>query len=76
VDTSRNGRGPAPGGAWCNPPGRGLGTPPTAATGNAEVDAYLWVKHPGQSDGTCNGGPAAGGWWASYALELAVDASF
>jgi endoglucanase len=76
VDTSRNGRGLAPGGAWCNPPGRGLGTPPTAATGNAAVDAYLWVKGPGQSDGTCNGGPSAGSWWASYALELAVNASF
>jgi endoglucanase len=76
VDTSRNGRGPAAGGAWCNPPGRGLGTPPTAGTGNAQVDAYVWVKHPGASDGTCNGGPAAGSWWASYALELAQNASF
>ncbi|HXR28999.1 MAG TPA: glycoside hydrolase family 6 protein [Solirubrobacteraceae bacterium] len=75
VDTSRNGRGPAPGGAWCNPPGRGLGTAPTGATGNPLVDAYLWVKRPGESDGTCNGGPAAGQWWPAYALELAENAA-
>ena len=28
VDTSRNGQGPAPRRAWCNPPGRGLGVLP------------------------------------------------
>jgi len=35
VDTSRNGAGPAPDAElnWCNPSGRALGTPPTAATG-------------------------------------------
>ena len=75
IDTSRNGRGPAAGSAWCNPPGRGLGAAPTAQTGNPLVDAYLWIKHPGESDGTCNGGPAAGQWWARYALELAANAS-
>jgi len=58
-------------GGWCNPPGAGLGIKPTAATGvslsaldsylpgnPALVDAYLWVKTPGQSDGQCD---AAGG---------------
>ncbi|MGD0941396.1 MAG: glycoside hydrolase family 6 protein [Terracidiphilus sp.] len=45
-------------GSWCNPPERGLGTHPTANTGVALLDAYLWVKTPGQSDGTCD---AAGG---------------
>jgi endoglucanase len=75
IDTSRNGRGAAAGGAWCNPPGRGLGAPPTARTGNALVDAYLWIKHPGASDGTCNGGPAAGQWWPQYGLELAENAT-
>jgi endoglucanase len=74
IDTSRNGRGPAPGGIWCNPAGRGLGAAPTAETGNELVDAFLWVKHPGASDGTCNGGPTAGTWWPSQALELAVNA--
>jgi endoglucanase len=76
IDTSRNGKGPAPGNAWCNPPGRGLGTPPTANTGNPLVDAYLWIKDAGESDGTCNGGPNAGTFWTSYALGLASNAVF
>ncbi|MEV8590618.1 glycoside hydrolase family 6 protein [Streptomyces sp. NPDC051180] len=74
VDTSRNGDGPLPGGradAWCNPPGRALGVPPTDRTGDPLVDAYLWIKRPGDSDGQCRGGPAAGTWWPDYALGLA-----
>ncbi|OKK06586.1 endoglucanase [Streptomyces sp. CB03234] len=74
IDTSRNGAGPLPGDgeeAWCNPPGRALGTPPTENTGDERVDAYLWIKRPGESDGTCRGGPAAGTWWPEYALGLA-----
>ncbi|MEV6202049.1 glycoside hydrolase family 6 protein [Streptomyces sp. NPDC051771] len=74
VDTSRNGAGPLPGDraeAWCNPPGRSLGVPPTDRTGDALVDAYLWIKRPGDSDGQCRGGPAAGTWWPEYALGLA-----
>ncbi len=45
-------------GNWCNPPGAGLGLRPTTATGVPLLDAYLWVKTPGQSDGQCD---AAGG---------------
>ncbi|MFJ4845367.1 MULTISPECIES: glycoside hydrolase family 6 protein [unclassified Streptomyces] len=78
IDTSRNGRGPFDGGhdeAWCNPPGRGLGTPPTTDTGSELVDAYLWIKRPGDSDGTCKGGPKAGQWWPEYALGLARRAA-
>lgn len=75
VDTSRNGNGPYTGGSpderWCNPPGRALGDTPTTRTADPLVDAYLWVKRPGESDGTCKGGPKAGQWWASYALTLA-----
>ncbi|MEV0739903.1 glycoside hydrolase family 6 protein [Streptomyces sp. NPDC050549] len=75
IDTSRNGNGPYSGpDAWCNPPGRALGTPPTTRTDNPLLDAYLWIKRPGESDGTCRGGPAAGRWWPSYALELARNA--
>ncbi|MBJ7470154.1 MAG: glycoside hydrolase family 6 protein, partial [Solirubrobacteraceae bacterium] len=70
VDTSRNGNGSAPGGAWCNPAGRALGEQPTLQTGLMGVDAFLWIKRPGESDGTCNGGPPAGQWWADYALGL------
>jgi endoglucanase len=75
VDTSRNGLGPSPSGEWCNPPGRALGQPPTTQTGDPLLDAYLWIKAPGESDGTCNGGPTAGVWWPDYALGLAQRAA-
>jgi endoglucanase len=75
IDTSRNGNGPYEGGnpdeRWCNPPGRALGETPTTKTADPQVDAYLWVKRPGESDGECKGGPKAGQWWADYALKLA-----
>ncbi|MFK4067847.1 glycoside hydrolase family 6 protein [Streptomyces sp. NPDC029674] len=72
IDSSRNGNGPYSGSKpWCNPPGRALGTPPTARTGDPALDAYLWIKRPGESDGTCRGGPKAGQWWPEYALDLA-----
>lgn len=74
IDTSRNGQGPTADYAWCNPPGRGLGRAPTTDLAHSLVDALLWVKPPGESDGECNGGPAAGEWWADYALELAQNA--
>jgi endoglucanase len=45
-------------GNWCNPPHSGLGLRPTADTGVPLLDAYLWVKTPGQSDGQCD---SAGG---------------
>lgn len=75
IDTSRNGRGAPEDGEWCNPKGRGLGAAPTAETGHPLIDAFLWIKRPGESDGACNGGPAAGEWWAEYALSLARLAS-
>jgi endoglucanase len=75
IDTSRNGLGAAPGREWCNPPGRALGHTPSVATGNSLADAFLWVKRPGESDGTCNGGPAAGSWWTPYAVGLADRAT-
>lgn len=74
IDTSRNGQNLTSAGNWCNPRGQRLGTPPTTRTGNALVDAYLWIKTPGESDGTCGGGPSAGKWWAEYALGLAGGA--
>ncbi len=57
-------------GSWCNPPGRGLGTRPTANTGVPLLDAYLWVKTPGQSDGTCDAAGGARAWdYAAYSLR-------
>jgi endoglucanase len=77
IDTSRNGNGPATDDGtaprWCNPPGRALGNAPTAHTGDPQVDALLWIKNPGESDGSCRpGAPAAGQWWPQYALQLAT----
>jgi endoglucanase len=77
IDTSRNGAGPAPDSElnWCNPSGRALGTPPTTATAGAHADAYLWIKRPGESDGTCNRGePQAGNFVSQYAIDLARTA--
>ncbi|HEU5157311.1 MAG TPA: glycoside hydrolase family 6 protein [Streptosporangiaceae bacterium] len=37
-------------GNWCNQSGAGLGARPAAAP-EAGVDAYVWVKPPGESDG-------------------------
>lgn len=71
IDTSRNGAGASQAGNWCNPQGQSIGVSPTANTGNKLVDAFLWVKVPGESDGTCGGGPKSGQWWADYALALA-----
>ena len=96
VDTSRNGVGPwQPGDYpdfqdWCNPPDRGLGLQPTLHTGTELVDAFLWVKIPGESDGECTRGlgpagetvdpewgiidPPAGEWFPAMALDLVHNA--
>jgi cellulose 1,4-beta-cellobiosidase len=53
IDTSRNGKGGIrkKWGDWCNIRGAGLGERPRA---NPEpgIDAYFWVKTPGESDGS------------------------
>jgi cellulose 1,4-beta-cellobiosidase len=52
VDTGRNGRAglrTAPG-SWCNVHGAGFGERPRADPTDL-VDAYFWIKPPGQSDG-------------------------
>ncbi|MBT1621595.1 glycoside hydrolase family 6 protein [Curtobacterium flaccumfaciens pv. oortii] len=72
IDTSRNGQGWR--GTWCNGPGAGLGTSPRVVADGTALDALLWVKTPGASDGTCNGAPAAGKWWSSYAQALVANA--
>jgi endoglucanase len=98
IDSSRNGQGPwvppadHPAGDpqdWCNPPDRGLGVRPTANTRLSLLDAYLWIKIPGESDGQCNRwapagspdpvrgvmDPAAGQWFPDMALELVHNAN-
>ncbi|WP_235206681.1 glycoside hydrolase family 6 protein [Paenibacillus tyrfis] len=42
-------------GNWCNPSGAGMGQPPTAAPSGypeSHLDAFVWVKPPGESDGS------------------------
>jgi cellulose 1,4-beta-cellobiosidase len=43
-------------GNWCNQTGAGLGERPTAAPA-AGVDAYVWIKPPGESDGSSSAIP-------------------
>jgi endoglucanase len=96
IDTSRNAQGPWSPPAypdpqdWCNPPDRGLGVTPTLDTGVALVDAYLWIKTPGESDGECTRGlgpagetidpewglidPGAGDWFPEQVLDLIQNA--
>lgn len=76
VDTSRNGLGPTADYNWCNPEGRALGRQPTADTGEPLVDAFFWLKTPGESDGACGGYPGGGTWLPDYALGLADRAAY
>ncbi|MDQ1655694.1 MAG: endoglucanase, partial [Cryptosporangiaceae bacterium] len=68
IDTSRNGNGPPAGAQWCDPAGRTIGQVPTTATGDPAIDAFLWVKPPGETDGCA--GPA-GTFSPGYAAALA-----
>ncbi|WP_437576536.1 glycoside hydrolase family 6 protein [Sorangium sp. So ce887] len=57
IDTSRNGRGNirSDWGFWCNNEGAGMGERPRANPGGAtRLDAFYWVKPPGDSDGTAD----------------------
>jgi endoglucanase len=50
IDTSRNG---GASGDWCGDDNtdRRIGQYPTTATNDGNIDAYLWVKPPGEADG-------------------------
>lgn len=73
IDTARNGAGTTSDGEWCNPPGRLVGDA-SGTYGDDVVDTNLWIKPPGESDGPCNGGPAAGVWWPQGAVDLTREA--
>ncbi|KAE8990126.1 hypothetical protein PR003_g21909 [Phytophthora rubi] len=64
VDTSRNYNG-SPTSDWCNVPTAGIGKPPTSETGVSNLDYFMWIKPPGESDGECatGGGTAAGSFY-------------
>nr|5JX5_A Chain A, Glucanase [Orpinomyces sp. Y102]5JX5_B Chain B, Glucanase [Orpinomyces sp. Y102]5JX5_C Chain C, Glucanase [Orpinomyces sp. Y102]5JX5_D Chain D, Glucanase [Orpinomyces sp. Y102]6IDW_A Chain A, Glucanase [Orpinomyces sp. Y102]6IDW_B Chain B, Glucanase [Orpinomyces sp. Y102]6IDW_C Chain C, Glucanase [Orpinomyces sp. Y102]6IDW_D Chain D, Glucanase [Orpinomyces sp. Y102] len=88
VDTSRNGRNPSSA-TWCNLKGAGLGARPQA---NPDpnmplLDAYVWIKTPGESDSASSadpvcrnsdslqGAPAAGSWFHDYFVMLLENAN-
>lgn len=68
IDRGRNGEGATE--EWCNPVEPTLGQRPGFVDDGSGLDAYLWVKPPGESDGTCGGGPEAGEFWPDGALRL------
>jgi endoglucanase len=70
LDTSRNGNGPA-GSEWCDPAGRAIGIPSTNAVSDPILDAYLWIKLPGEADGCIAG---AGTFVPQRAYDLAIAA--
>ncbi|WP_213450518.1 glycoside hydrolase family 6 protein [Rhizomonospora bruguierae] len=70
IDSSRNGNGPA-GSEWCDPAGRAIGIPSTNQTGDSAIDAYLWIKLPGEADGCLAG---AGQFVPQRAYDLAIAA--
>ncbi len=82
VNTAQNGNGPLVphnrkkngNEVLCNPSGRALGPKPTTSTGFPLVDAFLWTSVPGNSSGSCNGGPASGSFWTARAVQLAEAA--
>lgn len=82
VNTAQNGNGPLRphnrvkngNEVLCNPPGRAMGPAPTTTTGFAHADAFLWTGPPGNSSGSCNGGTAAGTFWAPRGVQLASHA--
>lgn len=53
IDSGRNGVGAMRESCsnWCNIRGAGVGLIPTTDTASPMVDAYLWLKTPGESDG-------------------------
>ena len=70
IDTSRNGNGPHSS-EWCDPPDRAIGTPSTNVTGDSMIDAFLWIKRPGEADGCI---APAGQFAPQRAYELATAA--
>merc|ERR1711966_173936 len=53
IDTGRNGVADARTDCknWCNPRGMGAGIASTSETGLGGIDAFFWLKTPGESDG-------------------------
>ena len=74
IDVSRNGAGADLADTWCNNTFARVGSKPRVVNKNG-LDAVLWIKRPGESDGACNGAPEAGRWWSHGARILLGAAS-
>lgn len=66
-------------GEWCNVEPAGFGHTPTAdqkVLQNENVDAIVWIKPGGESDGECGlaGAPRAGAWFEGYVEMLVKNA--
>ncbi|MDQ3008438.1 MAG: glycoside hydrolase family 6 protein [bacterium] len=74
IDTSRNGNAVDKTNPefWCNPPDAAIGLNPTTQPEEEGVDALLWIKAAGESDGICSTGeyPPAGVFDENLALNL------
>lgn len=73
VDTSRSGV-PIADSEPCNPPEAGIGVAPELV-GEGALDARVWIKRVGESDGACEGGPTRGQFSQALALRLAANGS-
>ncbi|KAJ4302498.1 1,4-beta-D-glucan cellobiohydrolase cel6b [Collariella sp. IMI 366227] len=63
-------------GEWCNVHPAGFGPAPSTKTNNTVVDALVWIKPGGESDGQCGmaGATKAGEWFDEYAQMLVKNA--
>ncbi|CAH0479867.1 unnamed protein product [Peronospora belbahrii] len=70
ADTSRNFNG-CPTNDWCNVPTAGIGKPPSSETGFSNLDYFMWIKPPGESDGQCTSdAPQAGSFFPESFTKL------
>lgn len=80
IDTSRNYQSEysnATSSEWCNSRYGGIGIPPTDDTGYDNIDYFLYIKPPGESDGYCTNqssdalrGPEAGTFYYEHFIKL------
>ncbi|RLN51046.1 hypothetical protein BBJ28_00013516 [Nothophytophthora sp. Chile5] len=75
VDTSRNYNG-SPTSDWCNVLTAGIGKPPTSETGVSNLDYFMWIKPPGESDGECTSGTVSGKSMSAAAAGSFFDEGF
>ncbi|PKQ27074.1 MAG: hypothetical protein CVT64_01100 [Actinobacteria bacterium HGW-Actinobacteria-4] len=73
IDTARTGNGTA-GDETCNARGQAIGKAPRLV-GDGRLEAYVWVKRPGESDGPCNTTVGEGEFAPDLAMELARNAN-